>query len=129
MALKPNTDNGLQRRTDRTPAANMRLASCGVKCLNSSAVFQLGFSAGLTVLCSDIPHERQAQKRYASLEKTKMKRQILILIGALIIIIISCNKKDNIQLADEEIWKLGWRMIASSMDENYSVANLQFDTL
>ena len=58
-----------------------------------------------------------------------MKRQILILIGALIIIIISCNQKDNNQLTDEEIWKLGWRMIASSMDENYSVANLQFDTL
>jgi len=43
--------------------ANMRLASCGVKCLNSSAVFQINFSAGLTVLCPEIPHERQAQKR------------------------------------------------------------------
>lgn len=43
---------------------NMRLASCGVKCLNSSSVFKLGFGAGLTVLCSEIPHERQAQKRY-----------------------------------------------------------------
>jgi len=43
--------------------ANMRLASCGAKCLNSSSVFQLGFSAGLTVLSSEIPHERQAQKR------------------------------------------------------------------
>lgn len=41
--------------------ANMRLASCGVKCLNSSSVFQLDFSSGLTDLCSDIPHERQAQ--------------------------------------------------------------------
>ncbi len=49
---------------DRTAAANMRLASCGVKCLNSSSVFQLGFGAGLTVWCSEIPHERQAQKRY-----------------------------------------------------------------
>ena len=46
-----------------TPAANIRLASCGVKCLNSSSVFQLGFSAVLTVLCPEIPHERQAQKR------------------------------------------------------------------
>lgn len=45
--------------------AKMRLASCGVKCLNSSAVFQINFSAGLTVLCSEIPHDRQAQKRYA----------------------------------------------------------------
>jgi hypothetical protein len=44
----------------------MRLASCGVKCLNSSSVFQINFSAGLTVLCSEIPHERQAQKRWRS---------------------------------------------------------------
>jgi hypothetical protein len=45
-------------------AGNSRLASCGVKCLNSSAIFQINFSAGLTVLCSEIPHERQAQKRW-----------------------------------------------------------------
>ena len=62
---KLNKDNGLQTRWTRTPAGNMRLASCGVKCLNSSSVFQINFSAGLTVLCSEIPHERQAQKRYA----------------------------------------------------------------
>ena len=49
----------------KTPASNMRLASCGVQCLNSSAVFQINFSAGLTVLCPEIPHERQAQKRQA----------------------------------------------------------------
>jgi hypothetical protein len=45
----------------------MGLASCGVKCLNSSSVFQINFSLELTVLCPEIPHERQAQKRYASL--------------------------------------------------------------
>jgi hypothetical protein len=43
---------------------NMGLASCGVKCLNSSAVFQINFSARLTVLYPEIPHERQAQNRY-----------------------------------------------------------------
>lgn len=43
----------------------MGLASCGVTCLNSSVVFQINFSAGLTVLCPEIPHERQAQNRYA----------------------------------------------------------------
>ncbi len=48
---------------DRTPSANMGLASCGVTCLNSIAVFQINFSAWLTVLCPEIPHERQAQKR------------------------------------------------------------------
>ena len=64
MTVKRNNDNGLQRWTDRRPTGNMGLASCGVTCLNSSAVFQINFSAGLTVLCSEIPHERQAQKRY-----------------------------------------------------------------
>ncbi len=56
-----------RQQQDRKEArtGNMRLASCGVKCLNSSSVFQLGFSAGLTVLYSVIPHERQAQKRYS----------------------------------------------------------------
>lgn len=44
-------------------AANMGLASCGVTCLNSSVVFQINFGAWLTVLCHEIPHERQAQKR------------------------------------------------------------------
>jgi hypothetical protein len=61
--VKLNIDNVLQGRTDRTPAGNMRLASCGVKCLYSSSVFQINFSAGLTVLCPEIPHERQAQNR------------------------------------------------------------------
>ena len=60
---KLNNDNGLQTRWTRTPAANSGFASCGVKCLNSSAVFQFNFSAGLTVLCPEIPHERKAAKR------------------------------------------------------------------
>ena len=64
MTVKLNNDNGLQRWTDRRPTGNMGLASCGVTCLNSSSVFQIYFSAGLTVLCPEIPHERQAQKRY-----------------------------------------------------------------
>lgn len=42
----------------------MRLASCGVMCLNSSEVFQINFSAGLTFLCPEIQHQRQAQKLY-----------------------------------------------------------------
>ena len=53
----------------RIATANMRLASCGVTCLNSSAVFQINFSAGLTVLCPEIPNERQAQKRYMQPKK------------------------------------------------------------
>jgi hypothetical protein len=56
---------------DITPADNMRLASCGVKCLNSSSVFQINFSAGLTILCPEIPHERQAQKRCPKCERSE----------------------------------------------------------
>ncbi len=48
-------------------AHNSGFAACGVKCLYSSAVFQFNFSAGLTVLCPEIPHERKAAKRYAGL--------------------------------------------------------------
>jgi hypothetical protein len=52
-----------QHRTDRRASGNSGFASCGVKCLNSSAVFQFNFSGGLTVLCPEIPHERKAAKR------------------------------------------------------------------
>ncbi|KXK37450.1 MAG: hypothetical protein UZ09_BCD002002014 [Bacteroidetes bacterium OLB9] len=44
-------------------AGNTRFASCGVTWLHSSSVFQLGFSGRLTVLCSEIPHERKAWER------------------------------------------------------------------
>lgn len=46
----------------RTPAANMGLSSHGVTCLNSSIVFQINRSVGMTVLCLEIPH--QARKSY-----------------------------------------------------------------
>lgn len=59
---------------NRNTHHNMRLASCGVKCLNSSSVFQIKFSAGLTVLCSAIPHERQAPKRFMQAENTAHKK-------------------------------------------------------
>jgi hypothetical protein len=36
--------------------------------VKSSAVFQFNFSAGLTVLCPEIPHERKAAKRYWQLK-------------------------------------------------------------
>ena len=56
--------DGLTGQGRRRASANMGLASCVVTCLNSSVVFQINFCAGLTVLCHEIPHERQAQKRY-----------------------------------------------------------------
>lgn len=58
-----------------------------------------------------------------------MQKQLLTLIGIALILTTSCNQKESKQLTDEEIWKLGWRMIASSMDEKFELANLQFDTL
>jgi hypothetical protein len=70
MTEKLNNDNGLQTRWTRTPAGNMRLASCGVKWLNSSSVFQLEFCGRLTVLSSEIPHERQAQNRCVQYART-----------------------------------------------------------
>jgi hypothetical protein len=54
------TNHGRQGST----GGNMGLASCGVKCLNSSVVFQINFSAGLTVFCPEIPQERKAAKRW-----------------------------------------------------------------
>ena len=63
MTVIFNSANGLQTRWTRTPAGNSGFASCGVKCLNSSVVFQFNFSAGLTVLCPEIPHERKAANR------------------------------------------------------------------
>ncbi len=53
----------VQDTVDRKAGGNTRLASCGVTCLHSSSVFQLGFGAGLPVLYSENPHERQAWER------------------------------------------------------------------
>jgi hypothetical protein len=40
----------------------------------------LGFSAGLTVLCSEIPHERQAQKRYTNNQIQKSNLHLITLL-------------------------------------------------
>lgn len=63
--LRTTTDqmNGQTTYRQEGRTANMRLASCGVKWLNSSSVFQINFSSELTVLSPEIPHERQAPKR------------------------------------------------------------------
>ncbi|MFQ3578859.1 MAG: hypothetical protein SNJ71_01800 [Bacteroidales bacterium] len=60
---KTQSDSDFLTRWTGTPAANSGFASCGVTVVNSSAVFQFNFSAGLTVLCPEIPHERKAAKR------------------------------------------------------------------
>ena len=51
-------------RTISRAAGNTRFALCGVTWLHSSSVFQLSFSAGVTVLCPEIPHERKAWERW-----------------------------------------------------------------
>jgi len=61
---KTQSDIDFQTRWTRTPAANSGFASCGVPVVNSSAVFQFNFSAGLTVSCPEIPHARKAADRY-----------------------------------------------------------------
>ena len=65
VCLSQRSTETTEKRTNKEEARcpNMRLASCGVKWLNSSSVFQINFSARLTVLCPEIPHERQAQNR------------------------------------------------------------------
>ena len=60
---KTHTGQGFTMTEDRRPAYNSGFASCGVTVVNSSAVFQFNFSAGLTVLCPEIPHERKAANR------------------------------------------------------------------
>ena len=58
-----------------------------------------------------------------------MKRQILILITTGLIHMTSYCQNKSKQITEVEIWKLGWRVIESSMEENYELANLQFDSL
>lgn len=52
---------------------------------------------------------------------------LILIIG--LSIISSCKEETNSQITDEKIWKLGWRMIESSMDENFVIGELQFDSL
>lgn len=55
--IQRNNDHGLQTRRTKMPVTNSGFASCRLKCLNSSVVFQFNYSAGLTVLCPEVPHE------------------------------------------------------------------------
>lgn len=105
------------RKEART--GNMRLASCGVKCLNSSSVFQLGFSARLTVLFSEIPHERQAQKRYKPFKKTNMK-QLTILIGLFISMTFYCHAQSQTERIAKEICD---KLNDVNLDQNSEFSN------
>lgn len=52
---------------------------------------------------------------------------VILIIG--LSIITSCGNQTKSQKTDEKIWKLGWRIIENSMDENFEIAELQFDSL
>lgn len=41
----------------------------------------------------------------------------------------SCEETSYTQASDEAVWRLGWRMIASSIEENFEMADSQFDSL
>lgn len=58
-----------------------------------------------------------------------MNRRILILLIVTLHLSISCKQTNGSESADIAAWKLGWRMVASSMDDNYELASLQFDSL
>lgn len=58
-----------------------------------------------------------------------MKNKILIYVIFGLISFTSCEHGKSQQMTDVEIWQLGWRMIGSSMDENFELANIQFDTI
>jgi len=58
-----------------------------------------------------------------------MKNKINLIVVFTLVLITACNNQTELQITDEGIWKLGWRMIENSMDENYIMAELQFDSL
>lgn len=44
-------------------------------------------------------------------------------------ILASCDENIIAQVPEAEVWKLGWSMVANSMEKNYEIAELQFDSL
>ena len=57
-----------------------------------------------------------------------MNRLLTLLIGSFSI--VSCTRaKKEVILSESEKWRLGWRIMASSWNENYQLGELQFDSL
>jgi len=46
-----------------------------------------------------------------------------------ILLMISCQDITNTKASEDEIWRLGWRMIENSLNENVELADSQFDSL
>ena len=53
----------------------------------------------------------------------------VILLICPLMLIHSCKTPHALELEDEEVWRLGWRMIENSMEEKYRIGELQFDSL
>ena len=58
-----------------------------------------------------------------------MKNKILCLLLSTIIIVLACKNETKPKISEEQIWKLGWRMIESSFKEKDLMAEAQFDSL
>lgn len=80
------------------------------------------FSMRKTAFAQTVLHHKKQKHMKNKLTQT------LILI--LFFQIQSCQiEKSKQGISDEQIWKMGWRMIENSMNENFNVAELQFDSL
>ncbi|CAN5628301.1 hypothetical protein BH23BAC1_BH23BAC1_31000 [soil metagenome] len=56
--------------------------------------------------------------------------KILCYLLIIILFFSACNSKEKIDsLSEIEKWKLGWRMVGSNWDGNYSFGEMQFDSL
>lgn len=58
-----------------------------------------------------------------------MSRIPLVLFLLFAFAFICCQNNSTDSITDEGAWLLGWRMIENSWDENYDIAELQFDSL
>lgn len=59
----------------------------------------------------------------------QLAKVVLFFIIGLLFFAQSCKTQNQSRTLDEETWKLSWRMIENSWDENYHLADLQFDSL
>lgn len=58
-----------------------------------------------------------------------MSKINLVICMVLMMMISSCKQNKETNISEVEKWKLGWRIIESSMDDNLKQAEIQFDSL
>lgn len=52
-----------------------------------------------------------------------------LLLSIVFSLLFSCSKPGDAQLSEEQSWKLGWRMIYNSMNDQTELAEAQFDSI